>query len=167
MILWLICVFLQYFLAMTGANLVLSTSPPAARHVVASAFDRNAHGKQLVSVLLLLINWNSADYMLLGRHFWISNFSSFSISNSNYWGLKFCFISRDIHEVTWLFRKWHVQAALHALANIAGETRPKSNRIVDGKAEESLRCLMYDVAAQSTKLAPSVCSFPLLLILPQ
>ncbi|BAB02572.1 unnamed protein product [Arabidopsis thaliana] len=76
-----------------GADLVLSTSPPAARHVVASAFDRNAHGKQL--------------------------------------------------------------AALHALANIAGETRPKSNRIVDGKAEESLRCLIYDAAAQSTKLTPS------------
>ncbi|XP_020886884.1 uncharacterized protein LOC9318984 isoform X2 [Arabidopsis lyrata subsp. lyrata] len=76
-----------------GADLVLSTSLPAARHVVASAFDRNAHGKQL--------------------------------------------------------------AALHALANIAGETRPKSNRIVDGKAEESLRCLIYDVAAQSTKLTPS------------
>ncbi|KAG7582024.1 26S proteasome non-ATPase regulatory subunit 5 [Arabidopsis suecica] len=76
-----------------GADLVLSTSPPAARHVVASAFDRNAHGKQL--------------------------------------------------------------AALHALANITGETRPKSNRIVDGKAEESLRCLIYDVAAQSTKLTPS------------
>jgi 26S proteasome non-ATPase regulatory subunit 5 len=80
-------------LATKGADLVLSTSPPAARHVVASAFDRNAHGKQL--------------------------------------------------------------AALHALANIAGETRPKSNRIVDGKAEESLRCLIYDAAAQSTKLTPS------------
>ncbi|KFK38863.1 hypothetical protein AALP_AA3G170300 [Arabis alpina] len=76
-----------------GANLVLSSSPPAARHVVAYAFDRNAQGKQL--------------------------------------------------------------AALHALAYIAGETRPKSSRIVDGKAEESLRCLIYDVAAQSTKLTPS------------
>ncbi|KAL0900050.1 hypothetical protein Bca101_084011 [Brassica carinata] len=76
-----------------GANLVLSTTPPAARHVVASAFDRNAHGKQL--------------------------------------------------------------AALHALAYIAGETRPKSSRIVDEKAEENLRCLIYDVAAQSTKLTPS------------
>jgi|APAra0007618407_1042631.scaffolds.fasta_scaffold03771_5 hypothetical protein len=43
-------------LATKGADLVLSTSPPAARHVVASAFDRNAHGKQLVSVFLLLIN---------------------------------------------------------------------------------------------------------------
>lgn len=48
--------------------------------------------------------------------------------------------------------KWHVQAALHALAYIAGETRPKSSRIVDEKAEENLRCLIYDVAAQSTKL---------------
>ncbi|KAG2309793.1 hypothetical protein Bca52824_029541 [Brassica carinata] len=76
-----------------GANLVLSTTPPAARHVVASAFDRNALGKQL--------------------------------------------------------------AALHALAYIAGETRPKSSRIVDEKAEENLRCLIYDVAAQSTKLTPS------------
>uniref|UniRef100_A0A1J3CJT5 26S proteasome non-ATPase regulatory subunit 5 n=1 Tax=Noccaea caerulescens TaxID=107243 RepID=A0A1J3CJT5_NOCCA len=76
-----------------GANLVLSATPPAARHVVAYAFDRNAHGKQL--------------------------------------------------------------AALHALAYIAGETRPKSSRIVDGKAEESLRCLIYDAAAQSTKVTPS------------
>nr|VDD46343.1 unnamed protein product [Brassica oleracea] len=76
-----------------GANLVLSTTPPAARHVVASAFDRNALGRQL--------------------------------------------------------------AALHALAYIAGETRPKSSRIVDEKAEENLRCLIYDVAAQSTKLTPS------------
>ncbi|CAF1934546.1 unnamed protein product [Brassica oleracea] len=76
-----------------GANLVLSTTPPAARHVVASAFDRSALGKQL--------------------------------------------------------------AALHALAYIAGETRPKSSRIVDEKAEENLRCLIYDVAAQSTKLTPS------------
>ncbi|KAG5398594.1 hypothetical protein IGI04_020408 [Brassica rapa subsp. trilocularis] len=76
-----------------GANLVLSTTPPAARHVVASAFDRNALGKQL--------------------------------------------------------------AALHALAYIAGETRPKSSRIVDERSEENLRCLIYDVAAQSTKLTPS------------
>lgn len=44
------CLFLQQFLATKGANLVLSTTPPAARHVVASAFDRNALGKQLVSV---------------------------------------------------------------------------------------------------------------------
>ncbi|ESQ48457.1 hypothetical protein EUTSA_v10020515mg [Eutrema salsugineum] len=76
-----------------GASLVLANSPPAARHVVSSAFDRNAHGRQL--------------------------------------------------------------AALHALAYIAGETRAKSSRIVDEKAEESLRCLIYDVAAQSTKLTPS------------
>ncbi|XP_010542296.1 PREDICTED: uncharacterized protein LOC104815562 [Tarenaya hassleriana] len=76
-----------------GATLLLSTSPPAARHVVASAFDRHAHGKQL--------------------------------------------------------------AALHALANIAGEARPQDMRVVDDKAEESLRHLIYDVAAQSTKLTPS------------
>lgn len=57
--------------------------------------------------------------------------------------------------------KWHVQAALHALAYIAGETRPKSSRIVDEKAEENLRCLIYDVAAQSTKLTPSVSLFSL------
>lgn len=46
---------------------MLSTSLLAARHVVASAFDRNAHGKQLVSVFLLLGNLKSADYMLLGH----------------------------------------------------------------------------------------------------
>lgn len=63
--------------------------------------------------------------------------------------------------------KWHVQAALHALAYIAGETRPKSSRIVDEKAEENLRCLIYDVAAQSTKLTPSVSLFRLLFLLPQ
>lgn len=59
-----------------------------------------------------------------------------------------------------------MQAALHALAYIAGESRPKSNRIVDEKAEESLRCLIYDVAAQSTKLTPSVSSFSLLFLHP-
>lgn len=63
--------------------------------------------------------------------------------------------------------KWLVQAALHALAYIAGETRPKSSRIVDEKSEENLRCLIYDVAAQSTKLTPSVSLFSLLPLLLQ
>lgn len=60
-----------------------------------------------------------------------------------------------------------MQAALHALAYIAGETRPKSSRIVDERSEENLRCLIYDVAAQSTKLTPSVSLFSLLPLLLQ
>jgi hypothetical protein len=33
-----------------GAVLLLSSSPPAARHVIDAAFDRQGHGKQLVSM---------------------------------------------------------------------------------------------------------------------
>ncbi|KAL5804601.1 hypothetical protein ACOSQ3_031401 [Xanthoceras sorbifolium] len=46
-------------------------------------------------------------------------------------------------------------AALHALANIAGETRSENTRILNTIAEESLRCLIYEVASRSTKLTPS------------
>lgn len=34
--------------AFQGATLLLSTSPPAARHVVSAAFDQQRHSKQLV-----------------------------------------------------------------------------------------------------------------------
>ncbi|KAK1584700.1 hypothetical protein Q3G72_035400 [Acer saccharum] len=46
-------------------------------------------------------------------------------------------------------------AALHALANIAGEARPENTRILNSIAEESLRRLIYEVASRSTKLTPS------------
>ncbi|KAL0320648.1 UNVERIFIED_CONTAM: hypothetical protein Sradi_5326300 [Sesamum radiatum] len=36
--------------AFQGATLVLSTSPPIARHVVDAAFDRQQHGKQLAAL---------------------------------------------------------------------------------------------------------------------
>lgn len=36
-------------LVVRGAALLLSFSPPAARHVIHAAFDRQARGKQLVS----------------------------------------------------------------------------------------------------------------------
>ncbi|KAH7544096.1 hypothetical protein JRO89_XS15G0104300 [Xanthoceras sorbifolium] len=76
-----------------GATLLLASVPPAARHVIDAAFDRQGRGKQL--------------------------------------------------------------AALHALANIAGETRSENTRILNTIAEESLRCLIYEVASRSTKLTPS------------
>jgi hypothetical protein len=40
-------------LVIQGAALLLSSSPPAARHVIHSAFDRQGHGKQLVNMLFL------------------------------------------------------------------------------------------------------------------
>ncbi|KAI4333641.1 hypothetical protein L6164_018421 [Bauhinia variegata] len=46
-------------------------------------------------------------------------------------------------------------AALHALANISGETRSENNLILNADAEESLRCLIYAVASRSSKLTPS------------
>lgn len=36
-------------LAIQGAQFLLSSSPPAARHVIYAAFDRQGRGKQLVS----------------------------------------------------------------------------------------------------------------------
>lgn len=79
--------------SMQGAQLLLSSSPPAARHVVYAAFERQGRGKQL--------------------------------------------------------------AALHALANISGETRSENSIILTSDAEESLRRLIYETAAKSSKLTPS------------
>ncbi|XP_073297150.1 uncharacterized protein [Primulina huaijiensis] len=76
-----------------GATLLLLTSPPAARHVVDAAFDRQHHGKQL--------------------------------------------------------------AALHALGNIAGETRLGSNIVLNNTAEENLKRLIYEKASNTAKLTPS------------
>ncbi|XVF78573.1 hypothetical protein PTKIN_Ptkin14bG0145100 [Pterospermum kingtungense] len=76
-----------------GAVLLLSSFPPAARHIVHAAFDRQGRGKQL--------------------------------------------------------------AALHALANVAGENRPEDCVILNGDAEENLRRLIYEVASESSKLTPS------------
>lgn len=76
-----------------GAVLLLSSSPPAARHVIDAAFDRQGHGKQL--------------------------------------------------------------SALHALGNIAGESRPENKIILNEVAEDSLRRLMYGAASKSSKLTPS------------
>ncbi|XP_073141255.1 uncharacterized protein [Henckelia pumila] len=76
-----------------GATLLLSTSPPAARHVVDAAFDRQHHGKQL--------------------------------------------------------------AALHALGNIAGETRVENNVVLSNTAEENLKRLIYEKASNTSKLTPS------------
>ncbi|KAB2615932.1 hypothetical protein D8674_022520 [Pyrus ussuriensis x Pyrus communis] len=76
-----------------GAQFLLSSSPPAARHVIYAAFDRHGRGKQL--------------------------------------------------------------AALHALGNISGETRPVNSMILTSDAEESLRRLIYETASKSSKLTPS------------
>ncbi|KAJ4726360.1 ARM repeat superfamily protein [Melia azedarach] len=76
-----------------GASLLLLSLPPAARHVIDAAFNRQGRGKQL--------------------------------------------------------------AALHVLANIAGETRPEDKMNLSASAEENLRRLIYEVASRSSKLTPS------------
>ncbi|KAL1563737.1 hypothetical protein AAHA92_06166 [Salvia divinorum] len=76
-----------------GATIILSNTPPTARHVVDAAFDRQQHGKQL--------------------------------------------------------------AALHSLANIAGETRTGNNVLLTRVAEENLKSLIYDQASKTPKLIPS------------
>ncbi|XP_057968399.1 uncharacterized protein LOC131157945 [Malania oleifera] len=76
-----------------GATLLLSSSTPAARFVVETAFDRKGRSRQL--------------------------------------------------------------AALHALANISGETRYENNIVLDSNAEEILRCSIYETASKSSKLTPS------------
>ncbi|KAL6531564.1 hypothetical protein OROMI_027927 [Orobanche minor] len=79
--------------SMQGAQLLLSSSPAAASHIIYSAFDRHGRGKQL--------------------------------------------------------------AALHALANICGESRSENSMILTSDAEESLRRLIYETALKSSKLTPS------------
>lgn len=49
-----------------------------------------------------------------------------------------------------------IQAALHALGNIVGETRSGNDVLLDGGAEESLRRLIYDTSSKTPKLTPSV-----------
>lgn len=51
------------------------------------------------------------------------------------------------------------QAALHALANIAGEKRPEEKKMLVSDAEECLRRLIFVAAATSPKLTPSVIIF--------
>ncbi|XP_059441344.1 uncharacterized protein LOC132173765 [Corylus avellana] len=46
-------------------------------------------------------------------------------------------------------------SALHALGNIAGESRPENKIILSGDAEESLRRLIYETASKSSKMTPS------------
>ncbi|KAL7193439.1 hypothetical protein ACSBR2_025116 [Camellia fascicularis] len=46
-------------------------------------------------------------------------------------------------------------AALHALGNIAGETRSESNRMLNVDGEENLRVLIYGTTSKSSKLTPS------------
>lgn len=46
-------------------------------------------------------------------------------------------------------------AALHSLGNIAGETRPEENKLLNADAEESLRRLVYETASSTPKLIPS------------
>ncbi|GAA0143816.1 protease [Lithospermum erythrorhizon] len=46
-------------------------------------------------------------------------------------------------------------AALHALANIIGETRAETDLILNGDAEEILKRLIYEMASRTSKLTPS------------
>ncbi|XP_047306894.1 uncharacterized protein LOC124910311 [Impatiens glandulifera] len=46
-------------------------------------------------------------------------------------------------------------AALHALGNISGETRPQHKRILNVDAEENLKNLMYETASSTWKHTPS------------
>ena len=48
---------------------------------------------------------------------------------------------------------------MHALGNIAGDSRPENKILLNGDAEESLRRLMYITASKSSKLTPSVSIF--------
>ncbi|KAG6529866.1 hypothetical protein ZIOFF_012081 [Zingiber officinale] len=47
------------------------------------------------------------------------------------------------------------QAGLHALATICGADRSENSRVLDDKAEENLRRLIYTAAANTPKLKPS------------
>ncbi|RWW80791.1 hypothetical protein BHE74_00010850 [Ensete ventricosum] len=47
-------------------------------------------------------------------------------------------------------------AGLHALASICGVDRPEDKMLLDNKAEENLRRLIYTAAANTSKLNPSV-----------
>ncbi|KAK9085355.1 hypothetical protein Sjap_025766 [Stephania japonica] len=76
-----------------GAELLLSSVQPVARHVIDAAFDRQGRGVQL--------------------------------------------------------------AALHALGNISGESRPDGSQILNYSAELCLRRLIFEKAAKSAKLTPS------------
>lgn len=49
-----------------------------------------------------------------------------------------------------------MKAALHSLANIAGETRMENTVLLNSTAEENLRSLIYDKASKTSKLVPSV-----------
>lgn len=53
----------MFLLAIQGATLLLLCLPPAARHVIDAAFDRQGHGKQLVSacVLSLLLSLGGGE----------------------------------------------------------------------------------------------------------
>lgn len=51
------------------------------------------------------------------------------------------------------------QAGLHALASICGVDRSEDKMLLDSKAEENLRRLIYTAAANTSKLNPSVSSF--------
>lgn len=52
-----------------------------------------------------------------------------------------------------------IQAALHSLANIVGETRKENSMVLESNAEETLRRLVYEKAANTSKLTPSVNQF--------
>ncbi|EPS65697.1 hypothetical protein M569_09080, partial [Genlisea aurea] len=46
-------------------------------------------------------------------------------------------------------------AALHSLANVAGEKRADNARVLNRQAEENFRRLIYDKASTTAKLTPS------------
>lgn len=49
-----------------------------------------------------------------------------------------------------------IQAAMHALGNIFGETRSENDVLLNDNAEENLRDLIYQTASRSPKMTPSV-----------
>lgn len=59
----------------------------------------------------------------------------------------------------WYCSQIMLQAALHALGNISGETRSENKIMLNNDAEESLQHLIYESASKSPKLTPSVNSF--------
>lgn len=60
-------------LVIQGAALLLSSSPPAARHVIHSAFDRQGHGKQLVNMLFLSHDLCICAYFFACFESWLSH----------------------------------------------------------------------------------------------
>lgn len=55
-----------------------------------------------------------------------------------------------------LYFQLSIQAAMHALGNIFGESRSENDIVLNDNAEENLQDLIYQIASRSSKMTPSV-----------